>query len=344
MTDDLDIVISFPPICRHSKYQIPDMSQGLSIPFDILENIIDILAADDDTNLTFLKPCALICRSLLHCSRKHIFRTIIIGLPTNLTDERPKLFSQMPSRLSRLMSRTPEIADYVRVLKIGVDTGEKYYAKCRQLPSTLRRFKHVESLTLSARSASRTISVKILDWTDVRPPMQNAILSIIQLRTLKTLILWKIIFPILQVKVGVNVRALHTADVDFFELDDDGSQAGPEPPNAVQPIQLHTYSMGYDCGAQSTILLEAKRSDGRPVFDFSHLRELHVECHSLPRDFDVMQNIINETAHLTTLFFASEVVLVQSLVPKADILILFYNRSQLLRYNCPRRFPRRSLR
>ena len=271
----------FPP-CRHSKDQTEDMAQGSPIPFDILENIIDTLAADDDENSTFLKPCALTCRSLLHRSRKHIFRTIVIGHPTNLTDERPKLFSQMPSRLSRLMSRTPELADYVRVLKIGVGTGEKYYSKCRQLPSTLRRFKHVESLTLSARSASRTISVKILDWTDVRPPMQNATLSIIQLRTLHTLSLWKIIFPILQAKIGANVRALHTADVDFFALDDD------EPQHVVQPIPLHSYTMGYDCGAQSTILLEATRCDGRPVFDFHHLRDLSAKCHFLPRDFDVV--------------------------------------------------------
>ncbi|KJA16461.1 hypothetical protein HYPSUDRAFT_47380 [Hypholoma sublateritium FD-334 SS-4] len=276
------------------------MPQGSAIPFDILEDIIDILAADDDKNSTFLKPCALICRSLLHRSRRHIFRTITVGLPTDLTEKQPKLFPQMPSRLCRLMSHTPVIADYVRVLKIGVGSGEKYYAESRKLPATLRQFKHIESLMLSARCAPRNEGIKLLDWTNVRPSLQHSILSLIQLGTLKSLILWKLIFPIFQVKLGVNVRALRIADVDFFERDDQGPQAGPEPQNTVQPIQLHDYCMANNCGAQSAVLLEATRPNGRPIFDFSHLRCLVAEWH-LPGDFDVLQNITNKTTHLTTL-------------------------------------------
>ena len=320
------------------------MSGGLSISFDILEKIIDIIAADDDENSTLVKPCALICRSLLHCSRTHIFRKITVGLPTNLTEKRPNLFWGMPSRLCRLISRTPELANYVRVLEIGIGAGEKYYAEGRRLSSTLRRFKHIESLMLSAQCPPRNSGIKLLNWKNVSLPLQQAILSLMQLQTLKGLNLWKMIFPIFQMKIGGNVRSLRMADVNFYALDDDGPRTWPKYPSAVQPIQLHEYGMSNDGGAQSKKLLKATRSDGRPVFDFGHLRSLTAELYFLPRDLDVVQDIINKTTHLTTLFLTSEVIPAKSLASKADIQFI-YNHSQMLQwYMGPGRVFRRATR
>ena len=47
-----------------------------TVPVDILEHVVDILAADDDQ--ISIKAFSLVCHSVLHFCRKHIFKTIII--------------------------------------------------------------------------------------------------------------------------------------------------------------------------------------------------------------------------------------------------------------------------
>ena len=57
------------------------MLQHPALPFDVLEAIVNTLAADDTVKLPNVKTFSLTCKSLLHCCRKQIFKTIIIGLP-----------------------------------------------------------------------------------------------------------------------------------------------------------------------------------------------------------------------------------------------------------------------
>lgn len=256
-----------------------------TLPFDILEIIIDLLAAEDDQNSTLVKPCSLLCHSLVYCCRKYIFRTITIGLPTDSTNYSPGHLSLIPSRLCWLISHAPHIANYVRVLKVGLSEGPTPYDKCRKFPRVLRQFTNIESLTLDVLHASRDEKPTTISWKQVKQPIKDATLSLIQLGTLKSLTLRRIRgFPISEITFGVKLRSLHIFNVQI--LDYDSPHANSTPRQLVHPIQLHEYSAaGHASPQQTTAIFAAKQFDNQtPVFDLSQLQYLRIEDHFLPLD------------------------------------------------------------
>lgn len=289
------------------------MPQHPAIPFDVIEKIIDTIGADDTPMSNNLRPFSLTCKLLLHSCRKHIFKTIIIGLPVPMDDvnedepddtqSRRDSMSRAipPSRLCWLVSAQPQLSEYVRVFKFGIDDDPSTYcAENPEFAQVLQRFTQLRSLTLDSGHDEG-----VVEWADIPHPIQDSVLFLIRLETLTSLTLQNQRIPLLQIKFAANLGCLHIDDVTIIEEED-----GPiNPPDCVEPIFLHKYTIGYSCVDTTSAILKAKLPDNRHLFDFSELWHLRSEMYSFRADSDAAHDVISRTTQLRTLSLTSEVAL-----------------------------------
>lgn len=291
-----------------------------ALPFDVLEAIVDALAADDTPMLTNVKTFSLACKALLHCCRKHVFKTIVVGfspapsLMDNIDDDDPgnNLSSYdamsreiLPSCLCRLISMQPQLSDYVRVLKLGISRDAWRHWEESDFAQVLQRFSRLQSLTLDMEYDSEYETM--VEWIDIPHPIRNSFLFLIRLETLTSLTLRSLFFPFFQVEVGINLRCLHIDDVAFFEEENGVVKLS----HYVQPILLHQFSMGCLDADTMDNILNARLPDNRRIFDFSELHHLRAAFYIAPEDVDKVREIINKTILLRTLSLTSEVDLLK---------------------------------
>ena len=300
------------PHCLSPLYQALNMSQYPALPFDVLEKIIDTLADEDTPTFSNLKTFSLTSKSLLHSCRKHIFKTIIIGLPVPMdnideedSDDDCIDREISPSRLCWLMSARPQLSEYVRVFKFGINCDPwTYHIVDSEFAPVLQRFTQLQSLTLDVkyyRGRPRDVTT----WADIPPPIQKSVLFLIRLQTLTALTLRYHEFPLFKIEIAANLRCLHIDNVTIFEGEDAPINLLS---NCVQPIFLHEYSMGYSCADTTTAILNAMLLNNRHMFEFSELWHLQAEIYSSPEDSDVAHNVVSKTSQLRTLDLTSEVV------------------------------------
>ncbi|KAF8981151.1 hypothetical protein BDQ17DRAFT_1438574 [Cyathus striatus] len=108
------------------------MSSPRDVPYDIAETIIGFVALlNDDKRFSFLKNCALICRSFTEPSRYRLFRKIKLDfLPFDLKTASPELSKEDKLRevernvelegkdryasFQKLIMSSPHIGHYIR--------------------------------------------------------------------------------------------------------------------------------------------------------------------------------------------------------------------------------------
>jgi len=111
------------------------MSSILILPLEIEEKILDLLAEDDNDH-SALKTCSLVCQAFLPICRKHIFGSI--ALNDYQTPSPPTTHA-----LALLLSRRPEIADYIRKLDYTIETAD---VTSPLIQESLKRISRLESL------------------------------------------------------------------------------------------------------------------------------------------------------------------------------------------------------
>jgi len=134
-------------------------------PLEIEETILDLLA-EDDKDHSALKTCSLVCQAFLPICRKHIFGSIVLNdyqTPPSTTHA-----------LALLLSRTPEIADYVRKFEYTIHVAG---LTSPSIQESLKRISRLKSLTV------RHINYGLIfDWSN--NPLRPALLHLLHLPTL----------------------------------------------------------------------------------------------------------------------------------------------------------------
>ncbi|KAF8968041.1 hypothetical protein BDZ97DRAFT_1916270 [Flammula alnicola] len=254
------------------------------IPLDVVGAIFDILATDNDKReeeFTSLKARALTCHAFLPLCRKHIFASITINGPSlPFTDPPPGT-----NALRKLLDTTPEIAFHVRKLRFGIKyENEQCFIG---LPDIFKRLTRLKSLTLFGCPPGH-------DWNGMTLPMEDALLCLMNLPALTSLeLIWIENFPISALIPCTQLRHFRIAARDIAEID--GSPPAILP---VTPIRLEGYDFGFKSATVTKKILEAKRSDGQPIFDLTNLKQFSGHCETR-EDMNVALSIMRRSHHLT---------------------------------------------
>ncbi|KAF8804779.1 hypothetical protein BYT27DRAFT_7340066 [Phlegmacium glaucopus] len=230
------------------------------LPFDVIEYIVDIYIEDLDNAdyLQNVKALSLTGPLFLHLCRSHMFYSIDIII-TNSSH-----YSDTTEAFGELLSTTPEIARYIRDLKIYIaEPNIKSTHFFSQVPQQL-------TALLSLR-----VSNSDLDWNLVSSSMQRSILDLMHLPTLRYLCVGRMEnFLVSNLIPCSNLRRLFVRQFSTVSEDadaDDGTASSLcHKPLQFRMFHLHTKSL------QDLSLLEAKFSDGRPILDFTVMERLFI--------------------------------------------------------------------
>lgn len=238
-----------------------------TFPIEVIEAIIDLIASEDDALFSSVKLCSLVSRSLLPRTRRYIFRVITLkyvtdsyGTPTYTTP-----------RFVRLISRSPGIARYVRILDYSV---AKQDLNVEGLAVALGNLTNVQSLKLTGPMRTHFD----MGWAEF--PCLETILKLMHSPTLSHLRLRTIgSFPLSCLALCKGLKFL---DMEFLF----GSQMGNIELFQEQPPCLESLVVFVD-DIELLKKLCIARADGKPIVDISRLQNLSVsvgytEVH--PRD------------------------------------------------------------
>ncbi|KJA23638.1 hypothetical protein HYPSUDRAFT_39836 [Hypholoma sublateritium FD-334 SS-4] len=267
-----------------------------TIPVDILEHIVDILASDDDQGS--IKACSLMCHSLLHFCRRHIFKTIIVG--THSSDDKQP--ASLIPLFCRLICNAPHIADYVRILTMGIhDDSARLCSKYPEFAYVLGQFNHIQSLTISDPMHSG--AQQGLSWDCIQPLFQKAILHLVQFDTLTSLCLGSIRLPVTMMKLSPSLRRLELDNVQplTFEVEDTAATSNSK------PLCLQEFKVDSGSSVVVNTILSVRRSEGLHAFDFNSLRSFQASWNSQD-GIDASRNVLMRATHLVTFELTGDVM------------------------------------
>ena len=267
-----------------------------TVPVDILEHVVDILAADDDQ--ISIKAFSLVCHSVLHFCRKHIFKTIIID--TNYPEDKQ---SASVLLLCRLICNAPHIADYVRVLIMDIYTdSERLCSKYPDFAYILGKFNHIQSLTIFNTKHSR--GYLRLYWYGIEEPLQRAILHLVQLDTLTALHLGFMRLPITKMELSANLQRLELDDVGPLTLRAEDNATSSN----AKSVHLREFRMDSRSSTIANVIFSARRLDGLRAFNFDSLRHFHALWYGHD-GIDATRNVLAKATHLATFDLTGDVAI-----------------------------------
>ena len=231
------------------------------LPFDIIALIIDIAGETQDTNL--LKELALVSHSFLQICIKHLFATV------ELHDADPKnhLASSKKGFVKLLKSR-PNVVNYIRKLtyKVSDCSNDDDHLLSSILSNFLPTISRLNCLAINGSGRY---------WDTLDSSMISAFLHLMRLPTINHIDLSFITnFPLSSLTLSVNLLRLDILHMmqwaDFDQHGEDGFFKNVQSEMMPKIRELHTS----DSYLLMSKLLDAKRQDGQPVFNFMDLREL----------------------------------------------------------------------
>ena len=243
----------------------------LSLPYDIVERIIDILAAEGD--LIPIKNASLTSSSVLHFCRRHIFHTI-----SSYSNRRP-----LKKQIIKLLVNNPAIAQYIRELDYLVHYTDSQLSPL--LPNLLHTISHLECLRFRSDG---------VDWTEMDPLLRSTLLHLMCLPTLTRVVItnvWNI--PISAFAPCINLQQLDIRYITLAPFEDQNPSSCSQTPRI-----LHFRNVSSHTAVKS--LLQAKRKDGRPVLDFAHVKTLVLEF-DMFQDVQLTQELFENTSYLEEL-------------------------------------------
>ncbi|KAF8805740.1 hypothetical protein BYT27DRAFT_7339600 [Phlegmacium glaucopus] len=234
------------------------------LPFDIIENIIDIYINENANYLQNVRALSLISPLFLHLCRKYMFSSI------RITVTKSSRYLRTTEAFGELLLTTPGIAGYIHKLRIFIvnpDIESRYFFS--RVPQQLTS---LQSLTVSNSFYS------VLDWNLVSSSMHRSLLDLMHLPTLKYLHLGKMKnFLISDLIPCSNLKHLSVHELCIVSVSEDGDADDGAASSSLchKPLQLQVFDLQTD-SLEDLKLLEAKFSDGRPILDFTGMEKLFI--------------------------------------------------------------------
>jgi hypothetical protein len=199
------------------------MALSIPIPQDVIDCIIAHLRKDPDT----LKTCAVVSRSFLPPSRKHLFFFI-------------RLFDSLSSqRLCDILSFEPELALLIQVL--GIDDFKKpvWFATDQSVPKILRMTHRLKMLRLDDTSVGLgDHDHRCAPWDSFSTELQSALVECLDSPSLVEVFIDKI--PRIPISMVTHFTHLKRMSLSFDIFDDAhwSPQSSLPMPFQVQAIEL----------------------------------------------------------------------------------------------------------
>ena len=247
------------------------------LPFDIIVLIIDIVGEDNDKDL--LKNLALVSHSFLRICSKHLFATIELHdacLEYHVASSKKGFVKLLDSR--------PDVVNYIR--KLTYKTGDRPY-KTDNIDCYPPSFNNEDDLLSSILlsflpTTSRLNCLKIdasnadmglaSDWNSLNLSLTSAFLHLMHLPTINHIDLSYISnFPWSSLTSSVNLHRL-----DILHLNHSHSQDSSYDLVRSEMMPKIREFRTSDSPAQTRMLFNAKRQDGRPAFNFMDLRRVSI--------------------------------------------------------------------
>ena len=269
-----------------------------TLPFDIIALIIDIVGANNDTDL--LKELALVSYSFHQICSKHLFASVEL----HEIDRDYRLAPSMKGFVKLLKSR-PNVVKYIRKLTYymySVDFLKRPLLPSHPrldnkhlfssvLPNLCRTISHLHCLKITSESSEYGVH-----WNTQGSPLASAFLHLMHLPTINHIDLSCIRgFPLSSFTPSVN---LHRLDTLFLGLSEEKDFLEIVIPSETMPRirEFHTLV----CSSLTTALLHAKNQDGQPAFDLTDLRRLSIGLDDEPIIRYLLQNAeLLEKLHLS---------------------------------------------
>ena len=233
------------------------------LPLEIIAQIIDIVGENEDTNL--LKELALVSHFFHQICITHLFATV------ELHDANSMLHVASSKKgFVKLLKSRPDTVKYIRKLTYNMgNTREGLDDDHLLLPNYLRTISRLNCLAIDAFK---------LDWNTLDSSLTSALLYLMHLPTVNHINLSFIQnFPLSSLTPSVNLLRL-----DIFYLcrpnpdDEDRSEIVVQSELMPKIREFHTS----DSAVLTTKLLQAKRQDGQPAFNFMGLRHVSMSFSS----------------------------------------------------------------
>jgi hypothetical protein len=250
------------------------------LPLEVVNLIIDDLAKHND-KLSSIKACALVCHSFLPLCRKHIFASV------TLNERQPS--SPTSDDLNYLLSNSPHLAVYILNLDYHVNNKKEFLKK--RLLWLLPMFKKLIKLRKLCVSYYSSRGKKF-DW--MSPSERKVLLPLLHFPTLTSISLKTTEnFPLADLAGCVNLKNL---EIQSLECSNGvGNFLEALPPTTVMLERLKITNYGPGMGTiKPRQLCDARRPDGKPIIDFSSLKEISsndVQLHSMTELFGMCRNL-----------------------------------------------------
>ena len=248
------------------------------VPFEVVEQIIDDVAKNRN-NLSSIKACALVCHSFLPLCRKHIFASV------TLNARNPFSPSGTSDDLNRLLLNSPYLAVYIRKLDYIFNKNEFVAERFSWLVPMFKKLVKLQHLSIRYSPAS-------LDWMSSSVP--KVLLPLLHLPTLTSISLSSFRNFALEDLAGcVNLKEL---EIEFLECSNGVGEFLEALPTTPAMLERLAICNGNIRPVQQ--LCHARRPDGKPIIDFSLLREIRadvIRLDSLKDLFGMCRNLRNIT-------------------------------------------------
>ena len=257
------------------------------LPFDITSQIIDFVGETEDK--TLLKSLALVSPSFHQISSKYLFASI------ELQDAKRHIPSSKKG-FAKLLESRPDVVKHIRKLTYhlkNVNNADHLVAPVLSyfLPST-SCLNYLGITNINTR-------VSTMEWNKLDPSLTSGLLRLMHLPTMNHIDLsFFQNFPISSLASSVNLHRLDVSCMTHFDPHDseeDDSFEIVQSETAPKLREFHTLMSSL----LTTKLLNTKRQDGRPAFDFTDLKQLSMQLENESKFRYLMQSAESlETLHL----------------------------------------------
>ena len=267
------------------------MEPRTTLPLDILLYIIDLLARDDkeDGDKKSLQVLSQACKSMVPLCRKHLFSSV-------------RLHSKLDSEsFSNLVSKNPDIANYVRSLNYKVDNPTDHDLIILDM---LKERSSLQSIKLLSppvlESYWNSFSESISAWNNFSQSIRSSLVSLIQLPTVTHLdIHFFRGFPATVLSGCGNLIDLQLGELELVPREDIQVISRSKIPT---PVSLYIKTKTYGL---AVLLHSASLHAGGPIVDFSRLHKASFDV-EFQGDIDQVNELIKVTTRLEYLYLTSE--------------------------------------
>ncbi|KAF9478244.1 hypothetical protein BDN70DRAFT_922036 [Pholiota conissans] len=258
-----------------------------TLPYELNETIIDILANSDDPKLSSTKACALVCHDFHHICRRHLFSSVAL-CHTGPSEPPPGVTTKATvSKLVKLLRLSPDIGDYIRHLSYSASIKDSTN------PELLRTFQKISRLEFLSISHGY---YPTWTWPGIDSPLRPALLHLLQLPTLISLDVYRFTnFYLSDLVICTNLERFYFKRLD---IDDHAIENLPQ-----RPSQLRKIAIGDGSTRGIMKICEARCADGAPFIDFNKIT--HLLAKTFYHDIEAHRALFSRCRQLTSVSFSA---------------------------------------